>query len=72
MKISSIQSSTFKPITLTITLESSDEARALYQLGNYSYNVQNAMLSNLNKDLPYEEVLSKIYQELKAYDLAGT
>jgi hypothetical protein len=30
----------FKPVTLEITLESREELEAMYQVGNYSYQIQ--------------------------------
>jgi hypothetical protein len=73
MKISSTQNSNFKPITLTVTIETLEEARALYELGNYGHNVQEMMTKKeFAPNLPYDDVLTHFYKELSKANLAGT
>ena len=73
MKLSSIShSNNFKPITITITIETPEEAQTLYQLGNYGTHIQDMMTEKkFAPKLPYDDVLTAIYNELGKYNLAG-
>jgi len=55
----------FTPITLTIVIESRKEAQTLYELGNYGHRIETFMGESYRPHLPYDEVLTHFYNELK-------
>ena len=67
-----IELSTFKPITLTITIESEEELKVWYELGNYDVAVgkelERLLEGNGRKiNIRISSLFSKLYVNLQKY-----
>jgi hypothetical protein len=54
----------FTPITLTMIIESREEAETLFELGNRGHRVEELLKNNGAPSLPYDAVLTYFYNQL--------
>jgi len=58
----------FTPITLTLVIESREEAETLFELGNRGHRVEELLKDDGAPSLPYDAVLTHFYKQLdRAY-----